>query len=376
MRSCPNCNGLKIYPVYDKIGVSAYQNVLLDSFQKALDVPRGIMSLCFCDECTLLYNDAFDESLVGYGASYENDQTYSDFFSKHVTEIAEKIIYKNGFNRHKILEIGCGNGYFLKKLILDINENIGVGFDKSLKTTLSGGRINLYNKYYDQDDRGDFDVVLSRHVVEHIIDNKSLLRLLVQKNPHGMFFTETPSLEWIINNNTFFDIFYEHCSYFSEYSLAKLLEMCGLRISSSEKVFGDQYLWIESNFNHKGIKDIERKLTLGKVRDFFLHMQLNENEIKSQIRAAKKKGRVIVWGAGAKGMTLVNNIDPNREYIDCLIDINPKKTGMFCAGSGHEIQNPEWLEKDGFKTVFIMNKNYAEEIMEYSRKNSEFICIE
>ena len=52
-----------------------------------------------------------------------------------------------------------------------------------------------------------------------------------------------------------------------------------------------------------------------------------------------KHGNIALWGAAGKGVCLANTIDPNREFIECLIDLNPKKWGKFIPGTGHEIIN-------------------------------------
>jgi 2-polyprenyl-3-methyl-5-hydroxy-6-metoxy-1,4-benzoquinol methylase len=270
VKQCPNCFSHDVLHVYESSGVPTYQNVLLESSQEATNVPRGTIELVFCNECTFLYNAAFDENLVGYGASYENDQTYSAIFMEHVAHVAKNIINKNHITHHKILEIGCGTGYFLNKIVLEDNENIGVGFDKSLPSTSITNKISLYNKYYEDSDLGDFDVVLSRHVVEHILNNNILFARLIKKNPNAKFFIETPSLEWIVKNNIFFDIFYEHCSYFCGYSIAKLLSNHGLSIVNAEHVFNGQYMWVEAVATDKPLQPaISKALDAIKIKNFF-----------------------------------------------------------------------------------------------------------
>lgn len=375
---CPNCESKNTYSVYRVDSVSTYQNVLLPSLKEALEVPKGIIDLNFCTNCTFLYNVAFNENLVGYGPSYENDQTCSEFFNSHVECMVEKLIHDCKIDNHKILEIGCGNGYFLRKILDKIHKNIGVGFDKSLKSDIKvDNGVTLYGKYYDENDVENFDVVVSRHVVEHILVNKNLLRLLNKKNPNARFFIETPSLEWIIENNVFFDIFYEHCSYFSGYSFCKLAEKCDLSIINFERVFNDQYMWIECVSKKNKSIDIERSLSLEKINKFFRKKEFIEENIRNIMISARKKGSVFIWGAGAKGLTFANILDSTRQYIDCLVDINPKKQDMYCAGTGHIIKSPDCIKNNNFKTIFIMNKNYMSEIVkEFSRENCKFICIE
>lgn len=59
----------------------------------------------------------------------------------------------------------------------------------------------------------------------------------------------------------------------------------------------------------------------------------------------------------------MNAVDPERKYVSNVIDINPKKQGMFLPCSGHEIVSPKYLKEfDGNITLIVMNENYLEEI--------------
>jgi hypothetical protein len=71
---------------------------------------------------------------------------------------------------------------------------------------------------------------------------------------------------------------------------------------------------------------------------------------------------IMVWGAGAKGVTFVNLLDPERVFIGGLIDVNPKKKGRYIAKTAHKIYGADVLRSRNVKTVLIMNENYFEEI--------------
>lgn len=363
MSECPNCESTNTTPVYKYNDAITYQNVLMKSYDDAIRAPRGNIDLHYCNDCTFLYNVQFDDLKVGYGQEYENDQSYSSAFVKHINAVASKILVDCGMTQHKILEIGCGNGYFLKELIRDDNSNFGVGYDKSLKDSSVNDRISLHNRYYTEAEQGDFDVVLSRHVVEHILNNNFLLKLLKQKNPKATFFIETPSLEWIIRNNTFFDIFYEHCSYFSNYSLSTLIGKHNLNIHSLESAFNGQYLWIAAGNKENTDISLHKNLSLDMIKTFFHSFETMIAQFKNLISQPMKGKKIALWGAGAKGVTFANLIDSQKELIDCVIDINPKKVGKFIPGTGHPIVARDVLLNNEVGMIIIMNSNYYHEIV-------------
>jgi hypothetical protein len=91
-----------------------------------------------------------------------------------------------------------------------------------------------------------------------------------------------------------------------------------------------------------------------------------ENNLKKnwqeQIELLNKKGGVAIWGAGAKGVTFANLVDPNQEHIACVVDVNPRKQGHFLSGTGHPIVKFHALPSYRVTTVILMNPNYHEEV--------------
>jgi len=376
MVDCYNCQSTKTTLVHQQDRVITYQNVLMPSFAEAIDIPHGKMALYFCHDCTFLFNAAFDDSLVGYGETYENAQNHSAVFEKHINRLTHLLLNEKEINHHRILEIGCGNGYFLKKLISPSYKNIGCGYDKSLGKDYHEENFRLVAKYYDDTEEGDFDVIISRHVVEHILENGPLVSLLKQKNPHAQFFIETPSLEWIIKQKAFYDIFYEHCSYFSHQSLHTLFTKNGIAVTDIKEVFEGQYLWLESLPNTEISAMKNQPLTLSEVKGFFDEMHVEQRFYQEMIAQEFKNKKIAIWGAGAKGVTFANFIDPHRESIKYIIDINPKKCGKFLPGSGHPIVSPVELSSDDIDVIIIMNPNYQNEIMRLaSDKKYYFVTV-
>jgi len=66
-----------------------------------------------------------------------------------------------------------------------------------------------------------------------------------------------------------------------------------------------------------------------------------------------------IWGAGAKGATFCNIVDPDCEIFSFVVDLTPEKIGKFIPGTGHRIVSYESLRN--VKTVLLMNPNYREE---------------
>jgi hypothetical protein len=174
---------------------------------------------------------------------------------------------------------------------------------------------------------------------------------------------ETPDLEWIVRNGAFVDLMYEHCNYFSNRSLRRILLKAGFQLQRMERVFEDQYFLLTA---HKQESVQEQPLPVAAISQAVKHFCAAEPKLKQswldRLAAAANKGPTAVWGAGAKGVSFVSLLDPDRLLVDCLIDVNPAKQGRFVALTGHQIVSPETAVARGVLAALVMNPNYLDEI--------------
>jgi SAM-dependent methyltransferase len=230
--NCPVCKSGNTTLFLERLNVPVHQNLVCNTREEALNVKRGDLSLVEC-ECGFVFNQSFDENLLSYGERYNNDQMASEVFNEYVDSIVEYL----GLRNQSIVEIGCGNGAFLKKLCA---ENDGVGYDPSYTGPLESGRVRFVQGYYEG---RPCDIVICRHVIEHVPDPVGLVETI---NAPKVFF-ETPNLDWIIENDTWWDFFYEHCNYFTAGTLRYAFALAGFD-GRAREAFGGQYLWYEGRY--------------------------------------------------------------------------------------------------------------------------------
>lgn len=70
--------------------------------------------------------------------------------------------------------------------------------------------------------------------------------------------------------------------------------------------------------------------------------------------------RVVVWGAGARGVTILNVFKDSR--IEYAVDLNPNKQGKYVPGTGQKIVKPEFLMEYRPDFVILANPAYRTEI--------------
>jgi SAM-dependent methyltransferase len=366
--TCPICGSDLVEQFLTRNDVPVHQNWIVRDQHAAVTLERGDLSLAFCVACGFVFNRGFDPAKISYGERYDNTQSNSDVFSDYIDELIVDLVCERGVRNCRIVEIGCGKGTFLKRLVeFPDSGNSGIGYDVSYvgPATDLNGRLRFENRYYRPErDNVRADVVILRHVIEHVPDPVSLLRTIrtvLASVPNGRLFLETPCVEWILKNQVIWDFFYEHCSYFSGNSLKVALQRSDLSVERLERRFGGQYLWVESRL-HRPSSGITRP---GSIRELAFEFSAAELDIKAaclrSIEESSKNGAVAIWGAGAKGVTLANLVDPERKRISCIVDINPQKQGCYLPGTGHPVIAPSQLAAHAIKSAILMNPNYREE---------------
>ncbi len=366
---CPVCGTTPTRLFLQRNGVPVHQNIVVRDRDSALSVRRGDLSLSACDKCGFVFNQAFCSSKLDYGETYDNTQTSSPYFKGYLEQLGAYLIHDKGVRNCRIVEIGCGKGEFLRGLVSDPQwGNTGYGFDPSYigPPTDANGSLKFEKRFFDGKTTDvEADVVICRHVIEHIpdpVDLMSAVKRVLEKSHIGLAFFETPCVEWILSKQVFWDFFFEHCSYFCQTSFAKATELAGLRLLDARQVFGGQYMWLEVGLKdhvYRPVGNVQAILAL--AESYARSEEQLLIEWKSKIDSWRTKGNVALWGAGAKGVTLANLIDPACERLACLADLNPNKQGCFVPGTGHGIVDYREFPKFGVSTAYLMNPNYRDE---------------
>jgi len=348
--------------------VPVHQNLVMKDQCAALRIPRGNLSLVVCEECGFVFNQAFEPSTLSYGEDYDNTQSCSPMFAEYLSHLAQHLVFEKGIQNCRIVEVGCGKGLFLRKLT-EAGGNTGYGFDPSYvgPATDLDGRLHFEKRYYGPECAETCaDVIVCRHVIEHVPNPLDLLHTIRQtlaNSPRAKVFFETPAVEWILRNQVIWDFFYEHCSYFSPDSLTTAFEATGFKIESIQNVFGGQYLWLEATLSIEEPARVTRRP--GSIPSLAKQFALSERKLKGvlgeRLQGLVASGKVALWGGGAKGVTLANLVDPQCEWITCVVDLNPSKQGHYVPGTGHPIVGYQELAKYGIKRAILMNPNYRQE---------------
>ncbi len=369
---CPSCYSGDLSVFYEVERVPVNSCLLFSSREEAASIPRGDVKLGFCRSCGFIFNIAFDSSKLDYSTLAPEEQRFSGTFKTFAERLASRLVQTYDLRNKHVSEIGCGRGDFLA-LICDLGNNHGVGIDPSTVTgcLVDGSLDNMefirdyYSKRYAKY-LGDF--VSCRHTLEHIPNTAEFLnsvRSAIADN--SCVFFEVPDVSRILGEVAFWDIFYDHCSYFNTGSLARLFRFCNFEIVYLAKDYFDQYLLIDakpvncaSNKMNENEESIES--TANRVELFSKSFGKKLNYWRKLLKQLKSEGKkAIVWGSGSKCVAFMSTLGVEDE-IEYIVDINPNRHGKFIPGVGKQIMPPEFLIRFRPDSVIVMNPVYCEEI--------------
>jgi hypothetical protein len=266
-----------------------------------------------------------------------------------------------------LLEVGCGKGEFLRRAA----ERLGAtaeGYDTSYEgpMEMDGGRVRFHGGYLTGADvRGAHDVVICRHVVEHVAGIGAFLGELAsiaRAAGDPLVVVETPRFEWIVENECLWDVFYEHCNYFTQPTLAHLARRAGFVVQRHVGVFGGQYQWLELRVAKRSPRPGTGPgvPARGSLAAFTRSAAQRRRRLARAIDAGRGDGAWGIWGAGAKGVALAHLMEARPPA--CMVDVNPAKQGGVIPGTSVPVVAPTDRAIAKLALVVIANPNYEPEI--------------
>jgi nucleoside-diphosphate-sugar epimerase len=304
-------------------------------------------------------NEAFDDSLIDYSEGYENSQAHSVKFRAHMKSVLA-LLKQQAKRDSLIVEVGCGKGDFVKMVQADGYFKIQ-GYDASYE----GSNQTIEKRYLNASDKIKADLVVLRHVLEHVPNPYKFLSMLKVVFGTTKIYIEVPNYDWIVANKTFFDITYEHVNYFSQLSLQKLFDAS---TATHGLLFDDQYQYIIADLAALNIEFI--KLYESKYWQYvsFTDLFPNLRTDMERLDAAAEDRSVYIWGAATKGCLFLAHCSNSNRLIDKVafaIDQNPQKIGRYLPGSLIQIKSKQDFlnSTTGDALLIVSNPAYKDEIV-------------
>jgi methyltransferase family protein/C-methyltransferase-like protein len=380
--ACPNCTSEDCcHPFYEVLRVPTNSCLLVEDRVRALAFPTGDITLVFCGNCGFVFNAAWDPQLTIYSTQYEETQGFSSTFNAFNRAVAEELINSCGIRGKTVLEIGCGKGEFLS-LICQLGGNRGVGYDPSFVPARQQSEqdIRFVREFFTEDTRETPpDLVCCKMTLEHIGQTHQFLASVrsIANRKDSVIFFQVPDVARILKEGAFWDVYYEHCSYFSATSLKHLFTDTGFAVQRIWTGYDHQYLMIlASPAEHEpditpGDEDSVTAIIRGSG-SFAATAALRRTSWLGRLRNWAATGqRTVLWGSGSKAVAFLTTLGVHEE-VECVVDINPYRVGKFLPGTGQRIVAPSFLREYRPDNVVIMNPVYVREVgQELARQRCE-----
>jgi len=362
---CDSVNLIQVLDLNDQPLANSYQRVgeTLDKFPLKLNLCNN----CYHLQLSHIVNpDLLFKNYLYVSGTTKTLLDYFDWFASFVKEYSS--YSKN------VLEIACNDGSQLNSFKKIGYETFGIDPAENLHS-LSSKNHNVICNYFDKKYLigQTFDVIVGQNVFAHNEEAKKFLDdcyELMHEDSH--LFIQTSQAEMIVNNQ-FDTIYHEHVSFFNINSFNELVKRTKLFLIDVIKtpVHGTSYLFVLSKINKKpylvkNLIDLEKSYGLLNEKMYKKYQNKVNNivtEFKKVISFYKQNGyNIIGYGAAAKGNTFLNFADVK---LDCIIDDNKLKQGLYTPGTNIEIKSINVLlnYKETEKILFVpLAWNFFDEI--------------
>jgi SAM-dependent methyltransferase len=153
-----------------------------------------------------------------------------------------------------MLDIGCGTGW-ISRIWADAGARVtGLEPSRPRATVARARGIRVLSCYAEElDDSETYDLIVIRHVLEHLEDPRAILcNLTARLNQNGLLLVVVPNIDCI--GRKVFDAEWTwvlpwHCNFFAPRSLKMLLKNCGYDVVKSYQT--PSPLWYPESFTRK-----------------------------------------------------------------------------------------------------------------------------
>jgi len=340
----------------------------------------------YCNNCKTSQLDYTVKKEIMFGNhTYLSGVTKS--LSSHFEGIAKEVDERFVKNKKSksVLDIGSNDGTQLKhfqKLGWDV---LGVESSKITAEIANNAGVPTLNKYFNLDTVKElnrkFDIINAAGVFFHLEELHSVTSgIKFCLNEDGVFVVQFLYMKSIMENNAFDQIYHEHLLYYTLETISTLLKRHDLELFDAylAPIHGGQMIaFVGHPGLYKKTARLEKLLkeeqesecnSIEAYHSFAKRIEQMRDENISFLKNAKLKGKkVFGMGAPVKGNTLLNYFQVGTDLIECLLEKNELRKGLFSPGMHIPIKIESEVQEIP-DIYYVLAWNFKKEILNNNSK--------
>lgn len=379
IQGCRICDAADLELVVD-LGWQPWCNHFLRAHERGTE-PRYPLRLVYCHACGASQLDyTVPKETMFADHTYLSGTTRS--LSLHFAQVAQDVWarFLHGRSRPRVLDIGSNDGTQLKHYQQLGCEVLGIDSSRTAAAIANQAGIPTLREFFTCDLvprlGGPFDVINAAGVFFHLEELHSVTEGIRQAlAPDGVFVVQFLYMKRIVENGAFDQIYHEHLLYYNLQTIATLLARHGLTLFDAyvAPIHGGS---VVAFVGHQGRAVPSARLDslcaaeresgcneLSAYQEFARRIQaIREENLAWFARARRLRRRVFGMGAPAKGNTLLNYLGIGPADMECLVEKNELRQGLFAPGSHIPIllEHELTCHPDAY---YVLAWNFKREIM-------------
>jgi SAM-dependent methyltransferase len=346
---CRVCDSDRLEPVLD-LGEQPWCNHFLKPEEVGTE-PFYPLRLVYCHDCSTAQLDHTVKKEVMFGDhTYLSGTTRS--LSQHFRSVAEEVDRRVGPRPggKAVLDIGSNDGTQLKHFQALGYEVLGVESSKTTARIASEAGVPTLNRFFNREAAREigrkFNVINAAGVFFHLEELHSVtdgIRECLADD--GFFVVQFLYMKRILENVAFDQIYHEHLLYYNLKNIETLLSRHGLALFDAylTPIHGGSMIGFVS---HQGkqppaerlrallaAEEAARSNEIDTYRAFARRVEnMKKRDLEYLDRTKARGKRIFGMGAPVKGNTLLNYFGIGRNYLDCLVEKNSLRRGLYSPG--------------------------------------------